>query len=223
MTENVSFTNVNRYDNYRFGTVGQPGPGIEQKIAEDGEILFKGKNIMLGYYKNPKATAETIDKDGWLHTGDIGEIDKEGFLKITDRKKDIIITAGGKNIAPQYIERFLQASHYINHVVVIGDGKKYLTALITLKKGEIEKWATKRDIAFDDMSELVNHAALNSMIRKEVDTINSRLSLFETIKYFTILPCEFTINGNELTPTLKVRRKVIMEKYKEQVEAMYQN
>jgi long-chain acyl-CoA synthetase len=223
MTENVSFTNVNRYDNYRFGTVGQPGPGIEQKIAEDGEILFRSKNIMPGYYKNSKATAETIDKEGWLHTGDIGEIDEDGFLRIKDRKKDIIITAGGKNIAPQYIERFLQTSHYVNQVVVIGDSKKYLTALITLKKGEVEKWAAEHSIVFDDMNELVNHSTLNSMIRKEVDTTNSRLSLFETVKYFTILPGEFTIESNELTPTLKIRRKIIMEKYKEQIEAMYQN
>ena len=129
MTENTSFTNVNRLDNNKFGTVGQIGPGIEQRIAEDGEVLFRGDCVMKGYFKDPEGTAETIDADGWLFTGDIGEIDDEGFLKITDRKKDLIVTAGGKNVAPQRIERIMRTSHYIAQVVAYGDKRKFISAL----------------------------------------------------------------------------------------------
>ncbi len=222
MTENTSFTNVNRYDNYKFGTVGQPGPGIEQKIASDGEILFRGKNVMKGYYKNPEATAETIDKDGWLYTGDVGEIDEDNFLRITDRKKDLIITAGGKNIAPQHVERVIKTSRYISQVMAYGDRKKYLVALITLDRPQVELWATKEGIAYQSWEELANHPKVRELIQKEIDERNKELASFETIKKFIILPQDFTIDSGDLTPTLKIKRKVVTERLRDQLEKLYQ-
>ncbi|KAA3659127.1 MAG: long-chain fatty acid--CoA ligase [Calditrichaeota bacterium] len=221
MTENTSFTNVNRYDNNRFGTVGQPGPGIEQRIAGDGEVLYRGKNVMKGYFKNEDATAETIDKDGWLYTGDIGEIDDEQFLKITDRKKDLIITAGGKNIAPQHVERAIRSSRYISQVVSIGDQRKYLSALITLVPEEVQPWAVEQGIAFSSWEELVEKKEIRDFVEKEITRGNQELASYETIKKFCIIPNDFSIEGGELTPTLKVKRKAIMEKYADKIAAMY--
>ncbi|KAA3616091.1 MAG: long-chain fatty acid--CoA ligase [Calditrichaeota bacterium] len=221
MTENSSFTNVNRFDNCRFGTVGQTGPDIEQKIAQDGEVLFRGENVMLGYFKNEEATAETIDKDGWLYTGDIGEIDDDGFLKITDRKKDLIITAGGKNIAPQHVERAIRSSRYFSQVVAIGDQRKYLSALITLVPDEIKPWAIEQGIQFSSWEELLGHEKVIALVEAEIARGNEELASYETIKKFTILPADFTIEAGELTPTLKVKRKAIMEKYSAEISAMY--
>ncbi len=221
MTENTSFTNVNRFEHYKFGTVGPPGPGIEQKIADDGEILFRGPNVMKGYYKNPEATKETIDKDGWLYTGDIGEIDEDNFLRVTDRKKDLIITAGGKNIAPQRVERIIRTSRYISQVVAYGDQKKFLVALITLDRPQVETWATKEGIEFSSWEELTQHPKVRALIEKEVEERNKQLASFETIKRFAILPEDFSIESGELTPTLKLKRKVITERYKDKIEALY--
>ena len=148
MTEDTSFSNLNRYDNYRFGWVGQPGPGIEQKIGADGEVMFRGRNVMKEYYKMPEETAATITEDGWLLSGDIGEIDDEGFLRITGRKKELIITAGGKNIAPSAIEGAIATSKYINQVFVIGDRRKYLSALVTLDEENVKAWADAEGIAY---------------------------------------------------------------------------
>ena len=222
MTENTSFTNVNRYDHFKFGTVGPPGPGIEQKIAPDGEILFRGKNVMKGYYKNPEATAETIDQDGWLYTGDVGEIDEDNFLKVTDRKKDLIITAGGKNIAPQYVERVIKTSRYISQVMAYGDRKKYLVALITLDQPQVEAWATENGIQYQSWEELASHPKVRELIQHEVDERNKQLASFETIKKFIIVPQDFSIESGELTPTLKIKRKVITQRYQEQLEALYE-
>ena len=221
MTENTSFTNVNRYDHYKFGTVGPPGPGIEQKIAPDGEILFRGKNVMKGYYKNAEATAETIDEEGWLHTGDVGEILEDNFLRITDRKKDLIITAGGKNIAPQRVERIIRTSRYISQVVAYGDRKKYLVALITLDRPQVEAWAVKEGISYDGWEDLVQHPRVQELIQKEVDERNRQLASFETIKRFLLIPEDFSIESGELTPTLKLKRKAIFAKYHRQLEALY--
>ncbi len=221
MTENTSFTNVNRFDNNRFGTVGQPGPGIEQKIAADGEVLFRGENVMRGYFKNDKATVETIDKDGWLYTGDIGEIDADGFLRITDRKKDLIITAGGKNIAPQHVERAIRSSRYLSQVVAIGDQRKYLVALVTLVPEEVKPWAVEQGISFSSWEELIKTEKVHNLIENEIDRGNRELASYESIKKFTILPVDFSIDSGELTPTLKVKRKAIMEKYANQIAAMY--
>jgi long-chain acyl-CoA synthetase len=220
MTENTSFSNLNRYDNYRFGWVGPPGPGIEQKIAGDGEILYRGRNVMKGYYKMPEETAETFTEDGWLRTGDVGEIDSENFLRITGRKKEIIVTSGGKNIAPARIEGILATSRYINQVVVIGDRRNYLTALVTLDPDNTAEYARQRGISFSAPSELSGHPDIVALIEAEIAEKNKELPSFETIKKFRLVP-EFTIENGLLTPTMKVRKKLAVQKHVEQIDALY--
>lgn len=220
MTENTSFTNCNRIDNYRIGWVGPPGPGIEQKIAEDGEILYRGRNVMREYYKMPEETAKTFTEDGWLRTGDLGEIDSENFLRITGRKKDLIITAGGKNIAPSAIEGHVATSKYINQVVVIGDKRKYLTALVTLDPDNIKGYATEKGINFSKDADLFTHPDIIALINSEVAEKNKKFASFEQIKKVTIVP-EFTIDNKMLTPTLKVKKNVAVEMFKDKIEAMY--
>ena len=221
MTENTSFTNVNEIEHNKFGTVGRVGPNIEMRLAEDGEVLFRGDNVMKGYFKSPEATAETIDTDGWLHTGDIGEIDADGYLKITDRKKDLIVTAGGKNVAPQRIERIMRTSHYVAQCVAYGDKRKYITALITLDPETIADWARSRELDPDDTAALAAHFKTHELIRGEIERLNEQLASFETIKDFHVLPRDLTIEDGELTPTLKIKRKVVIERYGEQLEALY--
>jgi long-chain acyl-CoA synthetase len=223
MTENTSFTNVNRYDHNKFGTVGQAGPGIEMKLAPDGEVLYRSKGNMKGYFKNPEATAETLDQDGWLYTGDIGEIDADGFLKITDRKKELIITSGGKNIAPQRIERILRTSRFISQAMAYGDRKKYVTALVTLNREQVEPWAKEQGIAFNGFDELANHPQVKALIDDEVEAKNAELASFESVKKVAIVPQDFSIAAGELTPTLKLKRKVVTEKYRQLIEQMYDN
>jgi long-chain acyl-CoA synthetase len=220
MTENTSFTNLNRYDNYRFGWVGPTGPGIEQKVAEDGEVLYRGRNVMLEYYKMPAETAETLTPDGWQHTGDLGEIDDEGFLKITGRKKDLIVTAGGKNVAPSAIEGLIATSKYITQVCVIGDGRKYLTALITVDEDNVKAAAEERGIAFESLDDLLKNREVNDLVRSVVEEKNTELASFETIKDFRLLK-EFSIENGLLTPTLKVKRNVAMERFADVIEEMY--
>jgi long-chain acyl-CoA synthetase len=222
MTENTSFTNVNRLHHNKFGTVGQPGPGIEQKLAEDGEILFRGPNVMKGYFKDPEGTAEAIDEDGWLHSGDIGEIDEEGFLKITDRKKDLIITAGGKNVAPQRIERIMRTSHYISQAVAFGDRKKFISALITLDPDAMGEWAAKHGMEAAGIETLAGNPEVHDLIRREVESRNRELASFETVKKFHILPRDLTIEDGEMTPSLKIKRNVVTERYGDEIEALYE-
>ncbi len=221
MTENTSFSHVNRLNNNKFGTVGQPGPEIEHKIASDGELLIRGRNVMKGYFKNKEATDETIDKDGWLYTGDIGEIDEEDFLKITDRKKDLIITAGGKNVAPQRIERIIRTSRYISQIVAIGDQRKFISALITLDQPQLEQWATEHGLKYDSWDALVQSPEVFKLVEQEVQERNKELASYESVKKFTLLPKDFSIESGELTPTLKLKRKVITEHYKDLIEKMY--
>jgi long-chain acyl-CoA synthetase len=221
MTENTSFSNVNRVDQNKFGTVGQVGPGIEMKLGADGEVLYRGPNLMLGYFKNPDATAETIDQDGWLHTGDIGEIDGDGFLKITDRKKDLIITAGGKNIAPQRIERTLRTSRYISQVVAYGDKRKYISALISLDPENITEWAKRNGLGDAGAEELARHPRVSELIEREIKERNSTLASFESVKRFRILPRDLSVEGGELTPTLKIKRKVVCDKFADLLDSMY--
>ncbi|HEU5056701.1 MAG TPA: long-chain fatty acid--CoA ligase [Kofleriaceae bacterium] len=205
LTETTAAGTVNRPDSYEFGTVGKPLPGVEVQIAPDGEILLRGGSVMQGYWKQPQATAEAIDGDGWFHTGDIGRIEPSGNLRITDRKKDIIVTAGGKNIAPQNLENELKAAcPLISQVVVIGDRQKYLVALITL--GE--------DAARD-------RPGAEAAVREAVDRVNRKLASYETIKRFTILPRDLTEEAGELTPSLKVKRKVVSDRYREEIASMY--
>ncbi|MDZ7289403.1 MAG: long-chain fatty acid--CoA ligase [candidate division KSB1 bacterium] len=220
MTENTSFTNVNRYDNYRFGWVGPPGPGIEQKIAPDGEILYRGRNVMKEYYKMPAETAETITPDGWLHTGDLGEIDAENFLKVTGRKKELIITSGGKNIAPARVEALLAMSKYIGQVCVLGDRRQYLTALVTLNADNVKAYAQENGISFNSIEDLMRDERIIRLVESEVAEKNKSLASFETVKKVKIVP-EFTIENGLLTPTLKVKKNLVLEKYKSEIEAMY--
>jgi long-chain acyl-CoA synthetase len=202
------------------GTVGQALPGVTLKIAEDGEILGKGPNIMKGYWNLPEATAEVIDADGWFHTGDIGEIDAQGFLRITDRKKELIINAYGKNVAPAPIENALKASRFIGQAVVLGDRRKFLAALLVPDFDVLKPWAEKQGIG-GEMSSILRDAKVRALISQEVDAVNSRLASFEKIVAWELLPNEFTLETGELTPTQKVKRRVINQKYGDVIERLY--
>ncbi|MCS6914188.1 MAG: long-chain fatty acid--CoA ligase [Myxococcales bacterium] len=203
----------------RLGTVGRPIPGIEVKLAQDGEILVRGPNVFQGYYKDPEATAEVL-QDGWLHSGDIGEFDEAGFLRITDRKKDLIKTSGGKYVAPQALEKLLKGIPIVSQAVVIGDNRKYLTALLTLEAERARAFARQRGLP-EDLAQLAEHPEVLRFVQGEVDRINQGLARFETIKRFLLLANDFTTEGGELTPTQKVRRKVVAQKYASQIENMY--
>jgi len=220
MTENTSFSNVNRPDNYRFGWVGPPGVGIEHKVAGDGEILFRGRNVMQGYYKMPAETQETFTADGWLRSGDVGEIDGDNFLRVTGRQKELIITSGGKNIAPAPIENRLTASKYINQALVIGERRNYLTALVTLDPVALADFARENGLDPDDMAQLAKASPVIECIDREVAAVNRSLASFESIKKFRIVP-EFTIANGLLTPTMKLRKAPVLEKFQDEVENMY--
>jgi long-chain acyl-CoA synthetase len=220
MTETSTAATVATPEDFKIGTVGRPFPGVELKIADDGEILVKGPNIFQGYHKNPEATAETL-VDGWLHTGDIGELDADGYLKITGRKKDIIITAGGKNITPANLEAEIKQSPLVSQCVVIGDRRPYLVALVTLDAEEAEKFAADRDEATDAAS-LAANPAIREAIEKHVDEINEKFARVEQVKKISILPHDLSQEGGELTPTLKVKRNVVAEKYRSEIEDLYQ-
>jgi long-chain acyl-CoA synthetase len=220
MTENTSFTNVNRVDRYRFGWVGPAGPGIEHRIADDGEVQFRGRNVMKEYYKMPEETAATLSEDGWQSTGDLGEIDAEGFLRITGRKKDLIITAGGKNIAPSAIEGSMATSKYIAQVCVVGDRRKHLSALITLDQENIVAFAQETGISYSSFEELMNRDEVITLINAEVQERNRDLATFETIKKVAVVP-EFTIENGLLTPTMKVKRNVVIERHADLIEKLY--
>jgi long-chain acyl-CoA synthetase len=220
MTENTSFSNVNRLESIRYGWVGPTGPGIEQRIAADGEIQFRGRNVMKGYYKMPAETAEAITPDGWLRTGDLGEIDADGFLRVTGRKKDLIITSGGKNVAPAVLEVTLTTSKYISRACVIGDRRKYLTALVSLDLEQVANWARQQGIAFANPVALRSEPRIVALINAEVEERNRQFASFETIKKVALVE-EFTIDNGLLTPTLKVRRAQATERYRDVIEAMY--
>jgi long-chain acyl-CoA synthetase len=218
----VGAANVNRPDRYRFGTVGPPIPGIEERIADDGEILIRGRNVMSGYYKQDEASREVLDQDGWLHTGDIGRIESDGFLRVTGRKKDIIVTSGGRNVAPQNIEKLMRTSPYIDQAMVSGDGRKYLTALVSLNEEQVQRFAEQEGIPFDRLDELVVHPRIRQLIGSEIEERNRQLASYETIRRFTILPEPLSLSAGEITPTLKVRRMEVEERYRELIEAMYE-
>ncbi len=221
LTETAAATCVNRPDKNKIGTVGPPVPGMELKIAEDGEILIRGGGVMKCYHEQPEATKEVLDEDGWFHSGDVGEIDSDGYLKITDRKKDIIVTAGGKNIAPQNIENQLKTHPLISQVVVHGDKRKFLSALITLDPESLARWAADKGIGADKEA-LTQTPEVRSAIQKAVDDLNATLPSYETIKKFKILPREFTQEGGELTPTIKIKRKVVEKRHKDILDSFYE-
>jgi len=220
MTENTSFTNLNRYNNFRFGWVGQPGPGIEQKISKEGEVMYRGRNVMKEYYKMPEDTAKTITEEGWQYTGDLGEIDSENFLKITGRKKDLIITSGGKNIAPSAIEGVIATSKYINQICVIGDRKNFLSALVTIDPDNVKDYASAKGIAFKGIDDLIKNEKIKKLIEEEIAEKNKEFASFESIKKITIVP-EFTIDNGLLTPTMKLKKNVALDIYKNEIDAMY--
>lgn len=220
MTENVSFSNVGRLNDYRLNWIGPPGPGIEQKLSDGGEIYFKSENVMKEYYKMPEETRNALTPDGWLKTGDLGEIDSDGFLRLTGRKKDIIITSGGKNIAPVYIENLLNQSPYISQVCVVGDQRKFLTAVVVPDAESIRDDAVGKKIEFENGHDLVQKKAVKDLIHGEIAKANRLLPPFETIKRFT-LAHEFTVENSLLTPTLKVRKKRVLETYKKEIDRMY--
>jgi long-chain acyl-CoA synthetase len=219
-TEGTGVTCVSPAGKVKFGTVGPPLPGTEVRIAEDGEILVKSPSVFKGYYGNPKSSAETI-RDGWLYSGDVGEIDEDGYLKITDRKKDIIVTAGGKNITPQYIENKLKASPYINDAVVIGDKRKFISCLIMIDEDNVVKYAQDNKIQFSTYKDLTQSPDINKFIKGEVDKVNETLSRVEQVKKFTILPKKLYEEDGEVTPTMKVKRKYVNEAFGDLIEAMY--
>jgi long-chain acyl-CoA synthetase len=220
LTETSAFSFVNRPDNFKFGTVGQPAPGTELKIASDGEILIKGRGVMRGYRNLPEATAETV-KDGWLHTGDIGEVDAQGILKITDRKKDLIKTSGGKYVAPQAIEgKFKTICPYVSEIVVHGNNRNFCTALVALSEPDVAKWARENGVP-GGYADIVKDPKTHAMIKPYFDKLNAGLSSYESIKKFAILPKELSEKDGDLTPSLKVKRKVVETKYKELLDGFY--
>ena len=220
LTETAPILTVNPPEAPRVGTVGRALPGVELKIAEDGEILARGPNIMAGYYNKPQATADAL-KDGWFHTGDIGTIDSEGYLAITDRKKDLLVTSGGKKIAPQPIETTLKRNPLIAEAVVLGDRRKYASALIVPDFTALERRLKDLGRPPGDRANLVKRDDVRGLYQEIVDALNLELSQFERIKKIALLPREFTIESGELTPTLKVKRKVVEERWREEIEGMY--
>jgi long-chain acyl-CoA synthetase len=225
MTETTGVISCNRPGFVKIGSVGQVLPDTEIRIAKDGEIFVRAPQNIKEYYKNEKATNELLKADGngsyWLHTGDVGHIDEEGYLFITDRKKDLIITAGGKNVAPQNIENLLKTSPFVSQAMVYGDAKPYLTALITMDEDEITKFARDRKLLYKDQADLSKKEEVLELYRQEVHFKNEKLASYETIKKFFVLEEDFDQNKDELTPTMKVRRKVVTERYKDILENFY--
>ena len=221
LTETSPVLTVNGTRRVKLGTVGPAISGVELKIAEDGEILAKGPNIMAGYYNNQEATNEAIDAQGWFHTGDIGVIDEQGFLAITDRKKELIVNAYGKNIAPAPIENALKASRYIAQAVVLGDRRKFLSALLVPDFEALRPWARGQGVQFANDAELVAAPQVRALFAAEVAPVNEKLARYERIQAWDLIPQEFTLEGGELTPTQKVKRRVINTKYKDVIDRVY--
>ena len=222
MTETCAVETLNTIDEHRFGTVGKPLPDVcEVKIAEDGEVLMRGPNIFKGYYENPEATAETLTADGWLHSGDLGELDADGYLSITGRKKDLIITSSGKNISPSNVEQALKLCRWISQAVVFGDRRPYLTALLTIDPDEAGALAEKVGASSKKPADLAKDPAVREELQGAVDEANRKFARIEQVKKFTILDRDLSQDEDELTPTLKVKRNVVYERHKDTFTAMY--
>ena len=222
LTESTAITFFNRLGENRYGTVGKPIPGIEVRIADDGEILLRGRGIMRGYHGLPRETAEALDADGWLHTGDIGVLDEAGCLAITDRKKDLIKTSGGKYVAPQAVESKLKLeTPLISHALLVGDNRRFCAALLSLSEEEILAWARAEGLQGKPYSELVSDPRVTDLVRPHVEHVNAGLARHETIKRWAILPSELNIESGELTPSLKVRRKIVEQHYRTVLEELF--
>ncbi|MEE8137401.1 MAG: AMP-binding protein, partial [Thermoanaerobaculia bacterium] len=221
LSETSPVLTVNGRGGVKLGTVGPAIPGVELKIAEDGEILARGPNIMKGYFNMPEATAETIDGEGWFHTGDIGEIDEDGFLRITDRKKELIVNAYGKNVAPAPIENALKSSRYIGEAVVVGDRRKLLAALLVPDFEALAGWAAREGVEVGGHAEFLKQDRVRQLIATEIDAVNKKLARYQQIRIWELLPDEFTIETGELTPTQKIKRRVINQKYGDIIERLY--
>ena len=221
LTETSPVISMNYPDKWKFGTVGAPVPGIEVNIAEDGEILTRGPHVMKGYFNNEEATTEVIDQDGWFYTGDIGVIDEGGFIKITDRKKNIIVLSNGKNVAPQPLESQLVQSPYIDQIMLVGNERKNVAALIVANFDALKTWADENDVDASEISTLVKTREVQQLIQQEIRELLSDFADFEQVRRFALLEKEFSQEEDEMTPTLKLKRNIIMEKYADVIEGMY--
>jgi len=223
LTETSPVIAVNGYapGELKLGTVGKPLENLEVRIADDGEVCVKGPSVMQGYWNKPDKTKEVFDDDGFFHTGDIGEIDADGFLKITDRKKDLIVTAGGKNVAPQPIENEFKRSPYVDNAVLIGDKRSYIVALISPNTEELESWAKGQGIEFESVEELTRHPKVVELYQKVLENVNAGLARYEQVKKFRVLPMMLSVEEGQLTPTLKVKRRVVEKQFADLIEAMY--
>ncbi len=223
LTETSPLVSVNRLDHIKIGTVGPPVKGVEVRLDEDGEILVRGPNVMQGYYKKPEESAEAIDSEGWFHTGDVGMFDEDGFLRITDRKKNLLVLINGKKVAPQPIENRMLESEYISQIILLGDKRNIVTALIVPNFKALARWTREYNMGInpDDAGELTRHPDVHRLIQAEIQRLSHDLAGFEKIHRFSLIDHEFTVENGELTPTLKVRRRVVMERCKDLIEAMY--
>jgi long-chain acyl-CoA synthetase len=221
MTETSGAATACGADGFRLGTVGTPLAGVELSLADDGEVLMRGPIMTQGYHRRPDATAALIDADGWVHSGDIGTIDEDGFLRIVDRKKELIITSAGKNVAPSNIESLLKESPVVGHALAFGDDRPYVVAVLTLD-GEVAPVVAKaRGIEFTDLADLAAKPEIRAMVQTAVDSANARLSRPEQVKSFELLPTEWTAESEELTPTLKLKRRVVHAKYADVIDRLY--
>jgi long-chain acyl-CoA synthetase len=223
LTETAPVLAANRLDDFKYGTIGKPIPGVEIKIAPDGEILAQGPNVMKGYYNNPEAKAEVIDKEGWFHTEDVGMFDPQGPLMITDRKKHLFVSSGGKNIAPQPIESLFLQSKYVDQVVLVGDGRMFLSALIVPEFEVLREYAATHGVPVTMNSELAQVPEVRLLFEKEIKNLQQELPMYERVRRFELLSAALTVESGELTPTLKVKRKVVEKKYADLIEKMYQD
>jgi long-chain acyl-CoA synthetase len=221
LTESSPVLTLNPLERIKLGTVGKTIPGVELKIASDGEIFARGPNIMKGYYKLPDATRETVDAQGWLHTGDIGEIDSDGYLKITDRKKELIKTAGGKYIAPQPIESMVKRNKYVVNAVLYGDRRKYPIVLVVPNYDNLERFAKERNLTYGSRTQLIALPDVRAKMEREVMGSLRELAKFEMPKKVALIENDFTIEAGELTPTMKVKRRVVEKTYKDLIDRVY--
>ncbi|OYW03990.1 MAG: hypothetical protein B7X11_03190, partial [Acidobacteria bacterium 37-65-4] len=221
LSETTPVVTVNGEHDIRFGSIGRPLVNVEVRIAEDGELFVRGPNVMKGYYKLPEATAEVLSPDGWFATGDIGTQDADGFLYITDRKKELIVTASGKNVAPQLLENLLKTNKYVSQVVVIGDKRPYITALIVPNWGNVEDYVKSKGVHETDVAKLCEEPHVTHLFQHVLERANAELSKYEQFKRCKLLPKELTQEEDELTPTLKVKRRVINQRYAQQIEELY--